>query len=74
MKPRIPITLLAVVLCTTIAACTSSDDADVVLPELSDESCKPENIEKLKRLEDKRTMYGSCAARGKVKKSTPRNW
>lgn len=74
MSTRIAIPLLAVAMCAHIAGCARSEDANVVLPELSDESCKPANIEKIKRLEDKRTMYGACAARGKFKKSEPRTW
>lgn len=64
---------LAAVLAVLVAGC-GNKPALQAMPEVSDENCKHENIQKIEDKGMQQEFAGKCLRRGTFKPSEPRNW
>jgi entry exclusion lipoprotein TrbK len=62
---------LAVVVAALVAACGQKPAA---LPEVNDENCKPENVQKLADKAQQQEFSSACLHRGSFKASPARKW
>ncbi len=64
---------LLLILTLILAGCDRSR-ADIPLPEVNEENCKPENTSRIKNEEIRNKYITQCALRSTVTPSKPRGW
>lgn len=74
MHLRKALTLALAAALAVLAAGCDNKPALQVMPEVNDENCKLENIQKIEEKGMQQEFAGKCARRGTFKPSEPKKW